>query len=105
MGLSRGFGGTAVISVPLPLTSGRFNFGPSLSLEYSSSAGNSVYGVGWSLVGMPTIGLSPKQLPKHDEQDGFVFNGSDELAPALQEIGGTWKPRIEDGEENFWTQF
>lgn len=47
--------GAAGISVSLSLTSDRFNFGPSLSLQYSSSARNSVYEVGWALAAMPTI--------------------------------------------------
>ncbi len=67
------FTGTEVISVPLPLTPGRFGFGPSLSLQYSSSARNSAYGVGWSLGGLPTIDLSLKQSPKYDGEDNFVF--------------------------------
>lgn len=54
--------GSADIQVLLPLTPGRAGFGPSLSLHYSSSAGNSVYGVGWSLGGLPAIMINTKEL-------------------------------------------
>ncbi len=87
--------GTANISVPLSLTPGRSGFGPSLTLEYNSSAGNSVYGMGWSLAGLPSIGLSSKQHPKYTDEDNFVFNGADELVPALRPNGNGYEPRIE----------
>ena len=88
--------GAAVVSVPLPLTPGRSGFGPSLALNYSSSAGNSVFGVGWSLSGLPSIGLSSKRLPRYEGDDQFVFNGSDELVPVLELAEGTWEPVVHD---------
>ncbi len=96
--------GAAVVNVPLRLSPGRSGFGPSLALQYSSSAGNSVYGFGWSLAGLPGIGLRSKKLPRYDGKDGFVFNGSEDLVPALQKEGATWQPRVEEQGE-FWVHY
>ena len=82
--------GAAVVSVPLALTPGRAGFGPSLALQYSSSGGNSVYGVGWSLAGLSSIGLTSKQHPKYDGKDRFVFNGTEELVLAYPGEGESW---------------
>src|SRR5215211_136603 len=41
--------GAAVVTVPIPVTEGRGGFGPRLTLSYDSGAGNSPFGVGWSL--------------------------------------------------------
>jgi len=89
--------GSADISLPLPLTLGRSGFTPSLTLQYGSSAGNSVFGVGWSLAGLSSIGISSKDhLPKYDGKDKFAFNG-EELVPVLTEQeSDEWVPRIDD---------
>ena len=96
--------GTAVIDVPLPFTSGRSGFGPSLALQYSSSASHSVYGEGWSLAGLSTIGLTGKRHPNYDGKDDFVFNGTEELVPILRYQEGTWQPRMED-RNDFWVHY
>ena len=46
--------GTGSLSVPLALSPGRSGFGPQLSLDYDSSAGNGIFGMGWSL-SLPSI--------------------------------------------------
>lgn len=97
--------GSADIQVLLPLTPGRAGFGPSLSLHYSSSAGNSVYGVGWSLGGLPAIMINTKDgLPNYDGQDRYVFNGSDELVPVLQQQGNSWDPIVES-RGDYWVYY
>ena len=58
------FTGSAVVRVPLPLTQGRSGAAPALVLQYNSAAGSSVFGAGWSVAGLPNIGLTPKQHPK-----------------------------------------
>src|SRR5436309_8715846 len=40
--------GTVAYGIPLPLSPGRSNFTPSLTLEYNSGKGNSPFGLGWS---------------------------------------------------------
>lgn len=39
--------GSATISVGVPLTASRADFHPALSLAYSSSSRNSIFGIGW----------------------------------------------------------
>jgi RHS repeat-associated protein len=89
--------GAAVVSVPIPLSEGRSGFTPSLSLTYSSAAGNSVFGMGWGLAGVAPITVGTTDgLPRHDGHDRFSFAGGDELVPALERAGSTWRPRVED---------
>lgn len=73
--------GAASLSVPVPVTPGRAGFQPALALTYSSAAPNSVYGLGWSLSGVPSLALSLKDgLPKYDGRDRYAFGG-EELVP------------------------
>lgn len=66
--------GSAAASAGLRLTVGRSGFQPALSLVYGSSAGNSAYGLGWSLSGVPSVELSFKQgLPKYDGTARYAF--------------------------------
>ncbi|WP_411032341.1 SpvB/TcaC N-terminal domain-containing protein [Spongiimicrobium sp. 3-5] len=88
--------GAAITSVGIPVTAGRNNFQPSLSLSYNSNAGNSVFGIGWNLEGVPSIGISLKDgYPKYDGSDKFSFGGQ-ELVPWLEEIEEEWSPREEE---------
>jgi Salmonella virulence plasmid 65kDa B protein len=41
--------GAAAVSVPIPVTEGRYGFGPDLELSYVAGAGDSPFGIGWSL--------------------------------------------------------
>ncbi len=95
------FSGAATVSVEIPLTPGRANFQPALGLAYSSAARNSVFGVGWSLSGLPSIGLSFKDgLPKYDGTDKYAFGGA-ELVPWLERDGET--PQVfEDEDRSYW---
>lgn len=98
--------GAALVRVPLPLTSGRSDFGPSLGLEYNSSTGNSAFGVGWSLTGLPTISIDTrKALPRYDDRDSYVSNGGGELVPVLhKQPDGCWRPiPVERGDH--WVQY
>jgi hypothetical protein len=83
--------GAGLASVPLPLTGGRSDFGPSLRVQYTSSAGNSAFGVGWSLAGLPAISTNTrKSLPRYDGRDSYAFGGGDALErwePGHLELG------------------
>ena len=80
--------GIATFSVPFALPAARGGAQPSLGLSYSSSGGNGVAGMGWS-VGVPFIARqTDRGLPGYDDQaswhanqDRFVFNGGQELVP------------------------
>ncbi len=85
--------GTASFSIPLPLTTGRGGFTPSLSLSYNSGAGNSLLGIGWDL-GYPSIQRkTDKKLPRYrdfEDSDTFMFSGVEDLVPMLKANGNAW---------------
>lgn len=90
--------GAASISVGVPLSPGRSGFQPTLALAYSSAAGNSVYGLGWGLSAVPSIGLSTRKgLPRFDATDTYAFGGV-ELVPWLE---GDTLARVLDGGEHW----
>jgi len=124
--------GTCDLSLPLPFSKTRSGLDSSLALRYSSGAGNSAFGLGWSL-SLPTIQRrTDKQLPRYEdalESDVFLFSGAEDLVPAFtRDGGGRWvrdvavdgparaeryRPRIEglfariekitvEGETGFW---
>lgn len=78
--------GTANLSIPLPLSPGRNNFTPALSLSYNSGGGNSAFGLGWNL-SLPSITRkTDKKLPEYldsDESDIFLLAGAEDLIPQL----------------------
>ncbi|MBI2896563.1 MAG: VCBS repeat-containing protein [Deltaproteobacteria bacterium] len=82
--------GTATFSVPVALPPGRRGAQPSLAFSYSSSSGNGLLGIGWSL-SVPFIQRqTDKGLPRYDGTDRFVYNGGQELvevAPAADADG------------------
>ena len=87
--------GAARVRLPLPLTPGRGHASLALALEYSSSSGNSPFGLGWSLTGLPTIGVSTRRrLPAYDGRETYAFGG-EELVPALVLHDREWVPRTE----------
>ena len=79
--------GTASFSIPLPITSGRNEFFPNLSLSYSSGGGNSVFGLGWSINLMSIQRRTDKQLPRYNscEEDIFMMSSGEDLVPYLVE--------------------
>ncbi|MCB9283907.1 MAG: insecticidal toxin complex protein [Lewinellaceae bacterium] len=90
--------GTAGFNIPLPVTSGRNGFSPSLSLSYNSGGGNSPFGLGWS-VALPSIQRkTEKRLPRYKDgqkgkEDIFMFTGVEDLVPYLKENSpGNWEP-------------
>jgi len=79
--------GTATFTIPLPITTGRQEFQPSLVLSYNSGGGNSPFGLGWS-VDLPIIQRrTDKQLPQYNacEEDTFMLSGGEDLVPYLEE--------------------
>jgi RHS repeat-associated protein len=78
--------GTASFNVPFPLSAGRNGFSPSLTLNYNSGSGNSIFGIGWG-VDVPGIHRkTDKELPQFQdatESDTFIFSGVEDLVPQL----------------------
>ena len=99
--------GTFGYSVPIPGPAGR-GLHPGLTLSYSSGAGNTPYGLGWSL-GLPSIARrTDRRLPRYLDDDRFVTGGDDLVPvgaadPAAAPLGGTgestrcfsYRPRTE----------
>ena len=76
--------GTSSFAIPVPLSPGRSNFMPSLSLSYNSGSGNSAFGIGWSLETMSIQRKTDKKLPEYQDSthsDPFVFLGAEDLVP------------------------
>ena len=107
--------GTASFSIPFPLSLSRNNFLPRLSINYSSGAGNNIFGLGWSAEPASIHRRTDKQLPYYDdanESDVFIFSTLEDLIPAYKDDGsGNWikdettiggdivsryRPRVED---------
>ncbi|MBL1278781.1 MAG: hypothetical protein COA33_000790 [Fluviicola sp.] len=98
--------GSGTASIPLPVSTGRNGFTPNLSLSYDSSAGNSSFGLGWSL-SLPTITRkTSKGLPIYnndDESDVFIIAGMEDFVPFLRKNGKLWEPKIETSLDNDYT--
>ena len=81
--------GSGSLTLPLPLSPGRF--APSLSLSYDSGSGNSPFGFGWSLGAPAIVRKTDKGLPRYDdaaESDVFLLAGAEDLVPEL-DVGGS----------------
>ena len=86
--------GVATFTVPFALPAARGAAQPSLQLSYSSSGGQGVAGIGWT-VGVPFIARqTDRGIPQYNDPpegtgwvpdlDRFVFNGGQELVPIGQ---------------------
>jgi RHS repeat-associated protein len=70
--------GSAHYTIPLEVPPGRMGVQPQLSLEYSSSSGNGIAGVGWSLPGaISEIRRCAKNIASDGRTDGIAFQISD----------------------------
>jgi RHS repeat-associated protein len=85
--------GIASLRVPVLPPPGRGNLAPPLVLSYSSGGGNSAFGAGWNLSGLPAVGLdTSRNVARWDGTDSFQIGG-DELVPWLERQNGQWVPR------------
>lgn len=90
--------GSARLAVSIPATAGRDGFGPDLALGYDSGTGNSPFGFGWTLSGVPSIGLdAARRLPAYREADDrYMYAGGEELAPVRRLQGAQWVEVTDD---------
>jgi RHS repeat-associated protein len=65
--------GQFTYSIPLDVPAGRAGMQPTLSLVYSSGAGNGLLGVGWSLSGLSSITRCRKTLASDGVVDGVDY--------------------------------
>ncbi|MBS0423447.1 MAG: toxin [Proteobacteria bacterium] len=88
--------GSGSLSIPFPISPGRSGFGPQLSLNYDSSAGNGVFGMGWNLLLPAITRRTDKGIPQYrdnDESDIFILSGAEDLVPILcKNPKGKWIP-------------
>jgi len=75
--LSVGGDGSATYSIPIDIPKGTAGMEPKLSLNYSSSGGNGMYGVGWSLGGLQKITRGPASAAKDGNYDPVDFDEYD----------------------------
>lgn len=91
--------GAASIQVGIPATSGRSGVQPSLSLTYGSGGGNSPFGRGWGLSGIPAIQISLKDgAPRYDGHDKFTYQGQ-VLVPLLENTGAHLQQQQTENEQ------
>lgn len=95
--------GTASFSIPLPLSPNRNGFTPSLAIAYNSGSGNSILGIGWGLELPSIVRRTDKILPRYhdfsEEEDVFMFSGSEDLVPLLEWDCDQWKKSIRQIEQ------
>ena len=78
--------GTSSYSIPLPFSPAR-GASPSISLSYNSGAGNSAFGLGWSLSLGSIKRKTDKGLPQYYDaidSDTFLFSESEDLVPEFK---------------------
>lgn len=102
------FTGSARISVPIDVPVGRSGFKPDLSLTYSSSAGNGLLGMGWSLQ-LPSITRkTERELPQYADSinsDTFILAGSEDLVPQTGAGSSVINALDEDGNRHVVTRY
>jgi RHS repeat-associated protein len=74
------FTGAAGLSIPIPVSPCR-GFEPALSLEYSSAAGNGIFGMGFGLSIPGILRKTSRAIPRYDDSDTFLLSGADDLVP------------------------
>lgn len=106
------FTGVAQTSIPIEVPPGRLGLAPVLALTYSSTAGPSHYGYGWSLP-LPRVHRSTKRgVPRYDDSDRFVLEMPGAMVE-LERIPGSaygFRAEIESSflrigfhdDDNFW---
>ena len=84
--------GSASLKVDVPVTEITRWGTPSLSLDYDSGSGNGIFGLGWALIGVPSIVRKTSHgVPTYNgEEDAFVYGG-DELVPLFEKVDGEFK--------------
>lgn len=88
-------GGAATYTIPIQVPPGRKGMQPSVSLSYSSRAGNGVAGLGWNLNAGSSIHRCPQTVAQDGVTRGVGLDGADRLCLDGQRLmlapgGGTY---------------
>ena len=85
--------GAATYSIPIALPPGTAGMAPTLSLDYSSQAGNGLLGIGWTLAGLPSISRCPKTMAQDGALSGINYDANDRFCmegQRLVAVSGTY---------------
>jgi len=69
--------GAATLTIPIQVPRGIGGMEPQLSLDYSSSAGNGLLGIGWTLTGPSAITRCPKNITADGVRGAVTFKTGD----------------------------
>ncbi|MEM6405191.1 MAG: SpvB/TcaC N-terminal domain-containing protein [Pseudomonadota bacterium] len=72
--------GSASLSLPLPISPGR-GYAPSLALQYASTAGNGVFGLGWQVPIPQIMRRTRRGVPTYTDQDEMIGPQGEVLVP------------------------
>ncbi|MFM0336014.1 SpvB/TcaC N-terminal domain-containing protein [Paraburkholderia fungorum] len=78
--------GMASMNLPLPVSSGR-GYAPSITLNYSSGAGNGPFGIGWALNQFSISRRTSHGVPRYGSGDQFVGPDGEVLEPERDDGG------------------
>jgi RHS repeat-associated protein len=85
--------GAFAFALPLAVPPGRAGMQPALSLEYASTAGDGIIGMGWSVTGFSTITRGGRSWAVHGKTSGVRYDSEDRFYLDGQEliaIGGAY---------------
>ena len=96
------FSGTGNYAIPIPVTKAR-GLEPQLAIQYNSGAGNSPFGIGFSLNLSKISVRTDKGIPKYQDNTIYTADGA-ELTPQLIKNENSWEIdiRTEVCDEQNW---
>jgi RHS repeat-associated protein len=104
--------GSGSYAVPINLPKGPNDFRPTLSLTYSTGAGNGVFGMGWRFTSMRIERRTDRGIPTYTDADTFVIGDAEVLVPVgdnryrsktdtqfwfIERVDEGWRIRTGDG--------
>jgi hypothetical protein len=90
---SVGPSGAASYTIPIAVPPGTAGMVPALSLDYSSSSGDSVVGWDWNLSGLSSVGHCPRTLSQDSVHGGVNYDSNDRFCLGgrrLVSVSGTY---------------
>ncbi|MHC1729122.1 MAG: toxin TcdB middle/N-terminal domain-containing protein [Syntrophobacteraceae bacterium] len=106
--------GSGNYTVPLNLPKGPNECRPTISLTYSTSCGNGLFGQGWRMDPLRIERRTDRGFPSYTDDDSFVLGDAQVLVPAggnryrpqadtsfwmIERAGDSWRIRTGDGRE------